>query len=562
MSDKVIKFENTYKFYRQLAEEKADQNDLLGSLTLLLASKDKSRGVMIYGDIADLYFDMGHYELSINYWFRFLNLVSKKNYSIAYNGLGTSYFYLGNVDMAGFYFNEQLAHVQDASKVYIDDNMMQYFDEVVNHKKEYKIVYPYECVDYSEAVERGKRKILQGDYAGAIEILSEVYPGSDRYADALCELELAYFFSGKLQEAVSAGRKALVYRPDCVRALCTLASIYHYCGQYEQAALCLKRAEETGSDADDDVYKLATTLCEQAKHKKALFYLEKLIGRNPYETKILFLAGIASYNTGDYSKARSYFGKILRITQVNPVALYYYRVSDEMEALGAKNAKPLAYYYRVPDEECEARIRRLRDLFRKTQRELNKKVKERETKELIDWAFSTMDVNLMTVAVAVLSRSTEKCARDYLLDVLLDASVYDEIKEEIVFQLALAQYDKSAGIVLSNFFRKIQFMSLDFSEEDRAGLFVEAYARAFTKLLISGEAAFDGLVETTRRLYYELLLSERLGGGKDASVLAAGIALTSGKKNRGIRETAQLFGADYEALKALLSLIREVEGND
>lgn len=94
----------------------------------------------------------------------------------------------------------------------------------------------------------------------------------------------------------------------------------------------------------------------------------------------------------------------------------------------------------------------------------------------------------MTVAVAVLSRSTEKCARDYLLDVLLDASVYDEIKEEIVFQLALAQYDKSAGIVLSNFFRKIQFMSLDFSEEDRAGLFVEAYARAFTKLLISGEA--------------------------------------------------------------------------
>lgn len=246
---------------------------------------------MIYGDIADLYFDMGHYELSINYWFRFLNLVSKKNYSIAYNGLGTSYFYLGNVDMAGFYFNEQLAHVQDASKVYIDDNMMQYFDEVVNHKKEYKIVYPYECVDYSEAVERGKRKILQGDYAGAIEILSEVYPGSDRYADALCELELAYFFSGKLQEAVSAGRKALVYRPDCVRALCTLASIYHYCGQYEQAALCLKRAEEAGSDADDDVYKLATTLCEQAKHKKALFYLEKLIGRNPYETKILFLAG-------------------------------------------------------------------------------------------------------------------------------------------------------------------------------------------------------------------------------------------------------------------------------
>ena len=77
MSDKVIKFENTYKFYRQLAEEKADQNDLLGSLTLLLASKDKSRGVMIYGDIADLYFDMGHYELSINYWFRFLNLDRK-----------------------------------------------------------------------------------------------------------------------------------------------------------------------------------------------------------------------------------------------------------------------------------------------------------------------------------------------------------------------------------------------------------------------------------------------------------------------------------------------------
>ena len=168
----------------------------------------------------------------------------------------------------------------------------------------------------------------------------------------------------------------------------------------------------------------------------------------------------------------------------------------------------------------------------------------------------------MTVAVAVLSRSTEKCARDYLLDVLLDASVYDEIKEEIVFQLALAQYDKSAGIVLSNFFRKIQFMSLDFSEEDRAGLYVEAYARAFTKLLVNGEAAFDGLVETTRRLYYELLLSERLGEVKDASVLAAGIALTSGKKNRGIRETAQMFGADYEAVKALLSLIREVEGND
>lgn len=61
-------------------------------------------------------------------------------------------------------------------------------------------------------------------------------------------------------------------------------------------------------------------------------------------------------------------------------------------------------------------------------------------------------------------------------------------------------------------------------------MYVEAYARAFTKLLVNGEAAFDGLVETTRRLYYELLLSERLGEVKDASVLAAGIALTSGKR--------------------------------
>lgn len=563
MSDKIIKLDNTTKYYRQLAEEKADQNDLLGSLSLLLACKDKTKGVMIYADIADLYFDMGHYDLSIRYWYRFLNMVSKKNYSIAYNGLGASYFYLGNINMAGYYFNEQLSAVHDSSKVYIDDNMMEYFDDIVSRRKDYKIVYPFENVDYTDVLEAGKKKIVRGDYGGALETLSEVYPGSDRYVEALCERSVAYFFSGNIREAVGESKKALIYQPQCVRALCTLASVYHYCGQYEQAALCLKRAEEAEPTDDEDLYKLATTFCEQSKHGKALQYLQKLIENNPYETKILHLMGIAYYNSGDFAEAQKCFHKMLRITRKNPVALYYYRLAGEQIAAGTKSAKPLVYFFRLPDEEQERRIKALKDLLQTNPGARSKKMAEKDTIELIDWAFSTMNVGFMESAVEILASSDESFALDYLLDLLLDASIYDEVKESVVYRLALKQYDKKTGMVFGNFFKKVQFMSLDLSEEKGSELFLCAYAEAFTKLLVHGEERFDRLVEVTRRLFYEFLLCGRLNEVKDSTLLAAVLALVCGSDScKGIREAAKMFGREPGTIKELLALVNEVEGND
>lgn len=563
MSDKVIKLDNTTKYYKRLAEEKADRNDLLGSLSLLLACKDKTKGVMIYADIADLYFDMGHYDLSIRYWYRFLNMVSKKNYSIAYNGLGASYFYLGNVNMAGYYFNEQLSAVHDPSKVYIDDNMMEYFDDVVSGRKDYKIVYPFTSVDYTDVLDAGKRKIMHGDYDGALETLSEVQPRSEHYVDALCERAVAYFFKGDVRDSVEESKKALIYDPNCVRAFCSLASVYYYCGQYEQAALCLKHAEEIESMDDESTYKLATTFCEQGKHGKALRYLSKLIETNPYEIKILHLMGIAYYNTGDFAKAQECFHKIIRITQKNPTALYYYRLSGEQIAAGTKNAKPLTYFFRIPDEEQEKRVKELKDLLQIPPKDRCKKIEKKELIELIDWAFSTMNIELMMLAVGILASLNEPFATDYLLDILLDASVYDDVKEVVVYRLSLKQYDKKTGVVFGNFFKKIQFMSLDLSEEKDADLFICAYAEAFTKLLLFGEERFEQLVEVTRRLFYEFLLCGRLNEIKDSTVLAAVLALMCGSDScKGFNKAAKMFKQEVESIKNLLALVNEVEGND
>ena len=75
---KIVEIKDGYKSYIKLADKKAEKGDLSGALRLLFSALNLGGAPEVYADIADVYAEMGLYELSNKYWFKYLSVCKGK----------------------------------------------------------------------------------------------------------------------------------------------------------------------------------------------------------------------------------------------------------------------------------------------------------------------------------------------------------------------------------------------------------------------------------------------------------------------------------------------------
>ena len=108
MEEKVLRLTNAVDTYRKLGVERAKKGDYTGALGFLFTAKSMSDNVEILADIADVYSDMGALDLSIKYWFYYLDKAPKDKCSVAYEELAINFFYMDDFWASGYYFHQKI----------------------------------------------------------------------------------------------------------------------------------------------------------------------------------------------------------------------------------------------------------------------------------------------------------------------------------------------------------------------------------------------------------------------------------------------------------------------
>lgn len=545
---RLLKFERDEETLLTLAERRADDGDYVGSLGFLFSIYQTKPDYRVISEIADVYADMGLYEYSNRFWYKYLDVAPKNKASVAYEELGINYFYLDNLWAAGYYFQAKVAEDGFISREGLDEEIIDFLSESFPPKPEIKIVYPEGRADYTEDIKRAKSTLVSGNYPLAYKLYKAI-PLSKMDENVCGDAQTAFFLAEKDDEAIEACKYSLFAHGENVTAYCNLSTVYKMKDDEEKSAYYYARALDCKKGDPEEYYKIATCAVEQGDDANAKECFEFIITERPYDVNILFFYGLSLINLGDYEKAEKTLSKALRIVPDDPPVGYYLSLAEKLKR-GEKNAEkllPLKYSRELPQKVSRDYKKKLKELTEDPER-IKSFFKKKENRNAIRYMIYSPDGQLSKLAVYVLTISFSKFAEKTVLEALMSPEMQPELKRYMIYTLILNGRKESFGAVGGNIYEKIKPGKLTFEKKTDGIIFVAAYAHAVSRL------AFIGLKNPEKMAFYANAVYKKLGGVVIDNPflpeeLGAFIALKCGYKGVSeINVLTRIFGVKKERL--------------
>ena len=169
MEQKTIAFDLSEKNLIKLADKRFETGDYLGGLRYL------HKKIELYGEdadefitLADIYDDLELFEISADYWFRFLDECEEDERAEAYEGLYHCYYNLGNRALEEYYYRllkqerERMGENMDDADYYMDGDGPDE-EEPASPRPRLRLVWPPEKADHTPEIAEGLAALRRGD---------------------------------------------------------------------------------------------------------------------------------------------------------------------------------------------------------------------------------------------------------------------------------------------------------------------------------------------------------------------------------------------------------------
>ena len=168
---------------------------------------------------------------------------------------------------------------------------------------------------------RGMFEAEHGDFTDAeksVRRALEHEPNDSGYLSAYTRILI---MTGKIDQALSAGQKAINLNPDSLECISSLASVYAVKKEYNIAVRHYKRILVKDSDNLSALIDIGGSYSNMGKYEKALPYLKRVISQDPDNAVGLHSIGITLQKTGRYAEAAAYLNRGVSIHPDNLVLL-------------------------------------------------------------------------------------------------------------------------------------------------------------------------------------------------------------------------------------------------
>lgn len=564
MSEKktnVIQFKKTLDEISAYANKKCDEGDYSAALyALYFYTKRKNCSRNAYAHMADIYSEMGFYDLAIDKWNEFLSSAPEEYYADGFNGLGANYYFKGDREKATYYFDRQFECPGAESCLYND-----VLDEFMNDREEYDddfrsqfhIAYSADGKSkYEEYLETARKCNAGAEYEKAVKNAEKAAEYNSIKGDALWEKSYAEFSLNDNEAAKKDLELALAELGDkiTVREMTLPVYLYSTLCDDEKCREYLGKIAASATEGSDERYMQVATLYDYEDEESAVKLLDKYLPEFPFERGLLHLKGVLEYNRGDYSRARELFAKEYVYT-LNPNALYYKKLADKAES-GKVEIKKIGVSFDIPTDVAEERLSVLLRLFR---REIKiGDVGADTVREYVDWAIASEDTALQTAAGLICVQNGETFKR-YLSKKLVLGKLSGEIKRKYVSMLCDFGFYGEIGMTYNGYFKKIIIDMPCFAQRGYEQ-FTAAYSYALglcTMLFDCDYSKLYGGAENFQRL---LIRNKAITKAKDVCSLACAIFVYSDAVKTSANAKKMLykfFNAKKENVDELLSYADE-----
>ena len=367
---------------------------------------------------------------------------------------------------------------------------------------------------------------------------------------AMCTLMM-----GDEEGAEQACKDLLEKYPDNVQGLTTYVAVLGARENKKGAKEAAKRLSELQTDATEDLYRIATALCETGLDAEAYDKLQILKERLPYDDNVLYFHSVAAYRTEHIDEAIDSLERLTTLYPRKAVAEHYLVRMREIRD-GEEDKLEPTYYYRMPTAE----YRTVANFFIRAnsadEEELERISALPDFDNLLRIAFDEMEgrdekIQLIASKVAV------KCRRDsFLRDVLLNCEGDEIVKLSILHGLVLRNEDNSFGTVICNIYKEFYTHEIEVGAR-KHNEFLKSFADVYAKCALLDEMNEGKICAAAEDVYRSIEDAEAWSYLDEREEVAAVIyreaRLRGGERK--IEKVASLFEADVSVVKEILNLL-------
>lgn len=532
-----------------IAADMVGEHNYIGALKMLNKNAETEGNdedsYMLYAEIFD---DMGLYEKCVNGWFKFLDTSDGQDLSDCYEGLAINFMNLGNEHFSAYYYNKLLFECDG-----LDGNAREEIvkDFLENTDNPLKFAYPPRLADCSEIMAAGIGHMKAGEYSLAAEEFEKVDEGNERYFSARNYIAMCKIIDDRTEEAEQECLNILKKYPDNVQALTTLAAVKTEAGKREEAHELAKRLLGLNIDNSDELYKIATVCCENKMHDEAYKLFCKLDEDFGYDLTVMYFKAVAAFNSGKFEESFAAFDRLVTVYPEAVTARFYYNAARAM--LKSGQITELSYFYRLPQEVRESSLKMLAAYMRLSQRSAKKLAAEVDLSGCIKWCFDECEgggsgeLQFLAAQVAV-----KAGLDDIVRDLLLDAFLPEQLKIDVLSELAERNQFDCFGVVICNVYKRVTMQQLELGRVKKRN-FVRAYARLVAHFSILDDEYGKAFASVAESLYAKLENEKRLDAAKDVDALMAAIYKLSDVREECVPrgDICSFFEVDEERIKKI-----------
>ena len=545
MNDKktnVIQFKKTLDEVSDYANRKCDEGDYSAALyALYFYSKRKNHSRNVYAHMADIYSEIGLYDMAIDKWNEFLANSPAEYYADGFNGLGANYYFKGDKERANYYFDKQFEYPGAESCLYndvLDEFVNDRADNAPDIRSEFRVAYSSDGkAKYEEYLELARKSNADANYEKAIENAKKAAGYKPLKGDALWEKAYAEFSINNNKAAQKDMLSAFAELGDkiTVREMTLPVYLYSFIGDDVKCKKYLDMIASAETDGSDERYMQIATLYDYDEEEAALKLLDHYLPEFPFERGLLHLKGVIEYNRGNYTTARELFAKEYIYT-LKPDVLYYKKLADRAEN-GNVSVEKIEVSFEVPESVAEERLNALVRLFRKEIKIAD--VGADTVREYIDWAIDTGDPALQTAAGLICMQNGETFKR-YLSKKLVSSSLDVDMKRKYVSMLCDFGFSGEVAMTYDGFFKKILLDMPCFADKGY-DKFTSAYSFALGLCSMLFDCDYHKLYNAAEKFQHTLITNKAISKIKDVSSLACAIFIYSKAVKTGINAKDMLY---------------------
>ncbi len=546
--DNVQKLDFSDSFMLESVESRLQEVNYLGALKLL---NKRNRMYPPSADAqalaADIYEGLELWPQAADAWFRFLDTCNEADFGEGYEGLAVAFMNMGNDMQSALYYHRAFAEEGQISPEGAAElgGLFRRATGPALH------IVPDDDAPQPELLAEGLTLLRGGELDKAREKFAEIPVQSSDHPSAAGLSAMCTLMLGDEEGAQRACEELLAVYPDNIQALTTYCAVLGAREDKEGARKVAEKLASLPAQSTDDLYRVATALCETGLDEPAFEKLSVLKERLPYDENILWFHAVAAYRTGNTQQAISSLEMLTTLYPRKAVAEYYLERMRSLE--DGEEPFSMNYYYRVPEDEYETIAGFLLAAASVEERDVRRIAGLSQLDTFFRIAFDEMegrDEKLQSLAVRVAVRAH---ADDFLREVLLDCELEEYAKINILHELTMRNAEDSFGVVVCNVYKEFFTHKIEIGEK-KAEAFLKAFADVYSKFALLSEENEGKICAVAEDVYASLEEAEALDYCDERASLAAAIYREARLKGgeRSIDEIVALFDANKYTTQSIL----------